>query len=526
MADGGIKSLKRPNSLLFRESQYASKNFKFSNTTEFKKTALIPRPKFLFFVKFKIDKNALESNLPGYGSASSYSNVKDGVVFQIKQIDKPKFNIDTETMHQYNKKRVVQSRIDYNPMTINFHDDIGDKVLQFWADYYSYYYGDANRDALTDWKYDVTDSEFYNGTQNGWGYQGNFTGGSANMNFLESIELIQFYGGEYTSMEFVRPLITIFDHDNNDYEEGREGTGIRISFDYEGVIYNLTPTAITSQNQDNFNFLRDYYDPDDESYISTDTKAVPFKYDPSSDIITSVQDQTTSTNREKLQNGIALTDVSFNSASVSAIAGGRSFGNISSPISNSMVKLISASGNSPSQSIIEKETGVKNTINNYGISTLPTNSDVLARSSRPRNNGIDSLKIDQAASVMSTDRTTSEQVVGVGQTVASPVNNTSEFSRSMGAASALAINEGLADTVATFTDAISHTSTAASSIVNKLPDGQYQLTDVGSTVMNALRAPSSALGIRKLTSPWENTDVIDNNDRLLNAENGDDSISI
>lgn len=260
----GIKALNGV-PLVFRESQYAAKNFKINVTGSYTGNAVIPRPKFLFFVKFGISKSAIESNLRGFRGTPAYSNIKDGVIFQIKQIDKPKFNIRTETMHQYNKKRVIQTNIEYNPMTINFHDDIGDKVLRFWSDYYEYYYGDGGRTQITDWKYDVTDRDFFNGSTNeGWGYRGNFVGGSSNMHFLEYIQLYQFYGSIVTSMKFVRPLITIFDHDNSDYAEGREGTGIRISFDYEGVIYELDGEDVNDDEFDqDFGFVNDYFETDD-----------------------------------------------------------------------------------------------------------------------------------------------------------------------------------------------------------------------------------------------------------------------
>lgn len=256
----GIKTLDGA-PLFFRESQYAARNFKLKGGV-YTGNAIIPRPKFLFFVKFGLSKSAINSNLSGFRDTTAYSNIKDGLIFQIKQIDKPKFNIKTETMHQYNKKRVIQTGIEYNPMTINFHDDVGDKVLRFWSDYYEYYYGDGGREKTSDWQYDIVTTDFFNGaTSNGWGYKGNFLGGSQNMHFLDHIELFQFYGGRVTSSIFVRPLITIFDHDNNDYAEGREGTGIRISFDYEGVIYNLKNKLIDDSNKDEFGFVNDYFDP-------------------------------------------------------------------------------------------------------------------------------------------------------------------------------------------------------------------------------------------------------------------------
>lgn len=250
----GIKNLNGKD-LIFRESQYAARNFKIAGgrTHEYKNNAIIPRPRFLFFAKFVISNSADRT-------AQTENNVKREVIFQIKQIDKPKFNIQTETMNQYNKKRVIQTSIEYNPMTINFHDDIGDKVLKFWADYFKYYYGDGGREQTTDWQNDIVQRNFFHGAQNGWGYRGNFTGGAANMHFFESIDLIQFYGQELTTVKFIRPIITEFDHDNSDYAEGREGTGIRMSFDYEGVIYELEGES--AANHPEFNFIDDYFDPD------------------------------------------------------------------------------------------------------------------------------------------------------------------------------------------------------------------------------------------------------------------------
>jgi len=269
MARGGDLTDKFGRRLLFRESQYGAQNFKISdsNAPGFTRTALIPKPKFLFFARFRISKTALDAAAQ-LGDKSAFDNIKNDVIFQIKQIDKPKFNIQSETLNQYNKKRVVQTGIDYNPMTINFHDDVGDKVMRFWNDYFKYYYGDGGRESTLDWRNDMVTRDFVNGQQNenGWGYRGNFAGGSVNMHLIESIELIQFYGQEFTSMQFVRPIITIFDHDNNDYAEGRVGTGIRISFDYEGVIYNLDPTNVEG-HEDEFDFLSDYYDPQGRTRI-------------------------------------------------------------------------------------------------------------------------------------------------------------------------------------------------------------------------------------------------------------------
>ena len=45
---------------------------------------------------------------------------------------------------QYNRKRIVQKRIDYNPVTITFHDDPYGVTTASWEAYYRYYYRDGN----------------------------------------------------------------------------------------------------------------------------------------------------------------------------------------------------------------------------------------------------------------------------------------------------------------------------------------------------------------------------------------------
>ena len=98
MARGGIKDL-NGKQLVFRESQYASRNFgiRGNGIGSFAANAIIPRPKFLFFVRFRLSSTAIGRNLAGLSDTTAFNNIKEGIIFQIKQIDKPKFNINTET---------------------------------------------------------------------------------------------------------------------------------------------------------------------------------------------------------------------------------------------------------------------------------------------------------------------------------------------------------------------------------------------------------------------------------------------
>ena len=44
------------------------------------------------------------------------------------------------TVQQYNKKRKLQTRIAYDPVTVVFHDDNYGVTSALWETYYRYYY--------------------------------------------------------------------------------------------------------------------------------------------------------------------------------------------------------------------------------------------------------------------------------------------------------------------------------------------------------------------------------------------------
>ena len=108
-----------------RDYTHASKTF----TTNYYE--LKPRFKFLFTVKFNMNIkliNALTN--AGVFQAQQINNLS----LAVKTVDLPKYEIKHETLNQYNRKRVVQSQINYSPVTITFHDDQSDNVRNFWYD--------------------------------------------------------------------------------------------------------------------------------------------------------------------------------------------------------------------------------------------------------------------------------------------------------------------------------------------------------------------------------------------------------
>ena len=98
---------------------------------------LAPRSRFLFYVKFELDKTS-------YNAPSFTARHADEVGMLVKSSDLPKFTVEMTSKNQYNRKKLVQTAISYDPITIKFHDDSDGVTNALWAIYYGYYSADRH----------------------------------------------------------------------------------------------------------------------------------------------------------------------------------------------------------------------------------------------------------------------------------------------------------------------------------------------------------------------------------------------
>jgi hypothetical protein len=231
-----------------RDYTHASKVFT-PNSFELK-----PRYKFLFHVSFTL--NTQIKGLSDYLGVNQQSQLS----YVVKTVDLPKFTIANETLNQYNRKRVVQTKINYDPVTVTFHDDAGDNVRKMWYAYYNYYYKDADQQYLaasatngslgesanrvTGFGYgerDIYANERV-GNVNDWGYIGEaYTDGTSNSNgkqaFFKDIQITGMDQHKTATYVLVNPLITNWAHDQYSYSEGTGTMQNTMTIAYETVKY-------------------------------------------------------------------------------------------------------------------------------------------------------------------------------------------------------------------------------------------------------------------------------------------------
>ena len=145
-----------PNGL--KDYAHAAKTFR-TNGYE-----LSPRTKFLFHVFFNINTGQIPALQNVFGNGDVVS-----VGLMVKTAQLPTYTVSIDTMNQYNRKRLVQSKIQYNPVQIVFNDDQGDLIRNMWYNYFSYYYKDPSQKYQGNPTIDGTIGALQT-LQNGFGY--------------------------------------------------------------------------------------------------------------------------------------------------------------------------------------------------------------------------------------------------------------------------------------------------------------------------------------------------------------------
>ena len=109
-----------------RDFSHASTAF-LANGYEF-----IPRNKFLFHVYFNINVD-----IPNLSEIFKPDLTNLGLL--VKSVQLPSYTINVDTLNSYNRKKNIQTKMEYGPVTIEMHDDQADLVRTMWYNYFSYY---------------------------------------------------------------------------------------------------------------------------------------------------------------------------------------------------------------------------------------------------------------------------------------------------------------------------------------------------------------------------------------------------
>lgn len=191
---------------------------------------LAPKTKFLYHTYFQLDP-VVRTVLP---ELKDKHNLEIGML--VKAADLPRYTAMVETRNKYNRKKNIQTSIQYEPITITFHDDNYGVTTALLEAYYRYYYADGNYGEKPGAYNKTAGDNTYKGrarNQFKYGLDNNVT-----VPFFQNIQISQLAKKTYTTYTIVNPIITNWQHDSLDNADGSTTMSNTITVAYEAVHYS------------------------------------------------------------------------------------------------------------------------------------------------------------------------------------------------------------------------------------------------------------------------------------------------
>jgi hypothetical protein len=230
---------------MLKDSRTAASNFHLTSQS----WDAVPKLPFLYYIRFVRSTTSSAGSSRGVsstGSSSSNSATStdwsESIGVIAKEIDRPSVNFQTETLNQYNKKRVIQKKHEFDDISFTFYDTVDNKALHMFEDYYRFYYGEPNNESSTVWVWDNMANTMNQGT-GGFGFIP--ASGTNNTHYFARIELYYLYGGKYSRYDIVNPKLKSMRPSGFSYAES-DGAEINMSFEFEAVIYQGNNNSISS----------------------------------------------------------------------------------------------------------------------------------------------------------------------------------------------------------------------------------------------------------------------------------------
>lgn len=204
-------------------NNYASNYF-----TKGTKFTLVPFTKFQWTIAFDFTQSQI-----GTEPASAFADI----TYIAQSVDLPNWDIETQTINQYNKRRTVATHVVYKPVSVTFFDTIDNKfkkLILAYMNHTSRNFGLANSpsfvgaDAILAKDLLAVDEGFN-------GNYGQKVADDVMDNFISILQINQEYGGIVTPVQLLNPKIMSVSRDNLDYTQNNGVVKWTVVFQPEGI---------------------------------------------------------------------------------------------------------------------------------------------------------------------------------------------------------------------------------------------------------------------------------------------------
>jgi hypothetical protein len=251
-----------------------------------------PRVPFEYYIKINLNNiSPAKEFIAGFLNSVDL----DQIMPLVKTVDMPSFKIETAPLNQYNRKRLSQTKIAFEPIKMVFHDVADGKTLKFWEMYYRYYFADGNEPGKNITNVPTFKGTYYEdggGAGAGRGTQGEMLVNSLSStntngvksgiqnivsdtldnhnfgfnlptvqnirNLIQTIDIFQVHGGRFNEVTLVNPRVSAFTHDVLSYAAGDKTLEITFTFEYEYAYYTLQNMLLAGGEDNNTSTMEQF----------------------------------------------------------------------------------------------------------------------------------------------------------------------------------------------------------------------------------------------------------------------------
>tara|TARA_R110000803_G_scaffold25524_8_gene61036 strand:+ start:12609 stop:13787 length:1179 start_codon:yes stop_codon:yes gene_type:complete len=207
-----------------------------------------PRQKFEGYVNFILNRD-LYAFLYEEGDKHDF---RKEISSLIRTADLPSVTFQTETKNAYNKKKIINTGVTYDAVSMTVFDTVGNEWLTTLMKYFSYHFMDPRN--LTQGDRDIGGNlgraggdELYKFNSNAAGYNLN-----ASSQFFERIDYVLYHGRKGVQYSIINPVMKSFkpgtiDYSSSDFQE------FTLDFDYEKfTVYDKLNFSLEAEDLSRF----------------------------------------------------------------------------------------------------------------------------------------------------------------------------------------------------------------------------------------------------------------------------------
>ncbi len=210
----------------------------FRNAYHYNPSQDPPRQQFGGYVSFVLDRDLFAQP---FFDRTNNDELRTRMGSLVRTADMPQVEFKTQIMNEYNKKRIVNTGIEYQPVTIRVVDTASNAWMQIIMKYFAYHYmnprnkgvqgdRDINSTNIGQGGADFIGSQYGAGgpfDSNKYGYNVN-----ENPNFFERIDYVLYHAQKGVQYSLINPVMTGFTHTPLDYSSN-ELMEFTMTFQYE-----------------------------------------------------------------------------------------------------------------------------------------------------------------------------------------------------------------------------------------------------------------------------------------------------